>query len=128
MYDKFMEYVLKKKEKFHWRGKNWVRSLLQCYNPEEIASKIWRSWKFQYSSDKRGRVKALLDLGVSYNLMSLSIKKRIGDLKVWPIKITLELTKRSMKLAHGVAEDVLVRVEKFTFPFDFLVMEIEEDE
>ena len=32
-----------------------------------------------------------------------------------------------MKYPYGVAEDVLVKVDKFMFPVDFVVMDIEED-
>jgi len=41
--------------------------------------------------------------------------------------MTLQLADRSMKYPYGVAEDVLVKVDKFMFPVDFVVMDIEED-
>ncbi|XP_047180403.1 uncharacterized protein LOC124847056 [Vigna umbellata] len=71
--------------------------------------------------------KGLLDLGASINLMPLSILKRIWDLEVRPTQMTLQLADRSMKYPYGVAEDVLVKVDKFMFPVDFVVMDIEED-
>ena len=71
--------------------------------------------------------KALLDLGASINLMPLAMLKRIGDLEVKPTKMTLQLADRSLKLPYGVAEDVLVRVDKFLFPVDFVIKDIEED-
>ena len=39
----------------------------------------------------------------------------------------LQLVDRSMKYPYGVAEDVLVKVDKFMFLVDFVVMDIEED-
>jgi len=71
--------------------------------------------------------KALLYLGASINLMPFSMLKRIGDLEVRPTRMTLQLADRSMKYPYGVAEDVLVKVDKFMFPVDFVVMDIEED-
>jgi hypothetical protein len=71
--------------------------------------------------------KALLDLGASINLMPLSMLKRIGDLEVKPTRMTLQLANRSLKFPNGVAEDVLVKVDKFVFPVDFVIMDIEED-
>ena len=71
--------------------------------------------------------KALLDLGANINLMSLSMLRIIGDLEVRPTRMTLQLADRSMKYPYSVAEDVLVKVEKFMFPVDFVVMDIEED-
>ena len=41
--------------------------------------------------------------------------------------MTLQLADISMKYPYGVAEDVLVNVDKFMFPVDFVVMDIEED-
>ena len=46
------------------------------------------------------------------NLLSTSIyeKFRIGELK--PTSIILQLTDRSVKIPHGLIENVLVRVDK----------------
>ncbi|XP_020207892.1 uncharacterized protein LOC109792853 [Cajanus cajan] len=71
--------------------------------------------------------KALLDLGSSINLMPLSMLQRIGDVEVKPTKMTLQLADRSIKYPHGIVEDLLVKVDKFFFPVDFVVMDMEED-
>jgi len=46
--------------------------------------------------------KALLDLGVSINLIPLSILKKIGDVEVRPTCITLQLADRSIKHPYGI--------------------------
>ncbi|XP_020231904.1 uncharacterized protein LOC109812366 [Cajanus cajan] len=71
--------------------------------------------------------KALLDLGDSINLMPLYMLQRIGDVEVKPTRMTLQLTDRSIKYPHGIVEDLLVKVDKFFFPVDFVVMDMEED-
>ena len=71
---------------------------------------------------------ALLDLGASINLIPLAMLKRIGDLTIKPTKMTLQLANRVTKYPYGVVEDVLVKVEKFIFPVDFVVMDMTEDE
>ncbi|XP_019460147.1 PREDICTED: uncharacterized protein LOC109359907 [Lupinus angustifolius] len=71
--------------------------------------------------------KALLDLGAIINLMPLSMLKRIGDLEIKPIRMTLQVVDRSMKFPYGVVEDVLVKVDQLVFPLDFVIMDIEED-
>ena len=71
--------------------------------------------------------KALIDLGASINLIPLSMMRRIGDLEVKPMRMTLQLVDRSIKCPYGVIEDVLVKVDKFTFPVDFVILDIEED-
>ncbi|XP_019435886.1 PREDICTED: uncharacterized protein LOC109342340 [Lupinus angustifolius] len=51
----------------------------------------------------------------------------IGDLERKPTTMTLQLVDRSVKYPYGVAEDVLVKVDKLVFPVDFVIMDIEED-
>ena len=42
--------------------------------------------------------------------------------------ISLQLVDRSIKYPHGIIEDVLVKVDKFIFPTDFVVLDMEEDQ
>ena len=71
--------------------------------------------------------RALCDLGASINLMSLSIFRRLGLGEARPTTVTLQLADRSLKHPKGVIEDVLVKVDKFIFPADFIVLDMEED-
>ena len=71
--------------------------------------------------------KALIDLGVSINLMHFSMMRRIGDLEVKPMRMTLQLVDWSSKCPYGVIEDVLVKVDKLIFLVDFVILDMEED-
>ena len=71
--------------------------------------------------------KALLDLGASINLIPLSMLRRIGEVEVRPTRMTLQLENLSIKRPYGIIEDLLVKVDKFLFPVDFVVMDTEED-
>jgi len=71
--------------------------------------------------------KALIDLGASISLMPFSMCQRIGNLKITPTWMTLQLAERSITRSYGVVEDVLVKVCRFTFSMDFLIMNIKED-
>ena len=42
--------------------------------------------------------------------------------------MTLQLADRSIAYPRGVLEDVLVKVDKFIFPVDFVVLDMEEDQ
>ena len=66
--------------------------------------------------------RALCDLGASINLMPLSIFKRLGLGEARPTTGTLQLADRSLKHPRGIIEDVLVKVDKFIFPADFIVL------
>ena len=71
--------------------------------------------------------RALCDLGANINLIPLSIFKRLGYGEARPTTVTLQLEDRSMKHPRGIIEDVLVKVAKFIFLADFIVLDIEED-
>ena len=43
-------------------------------------------------------------------------------------RMTLQLADKSVARPMGIAEDVFVKVDKFVFPVDFVVMDIEEDD
>nr|GEV79828.1 DNA-directed DNA polymerase [Tanacetum cinerariifolium] len=70
---------------------------------------------------------ALADLGASINLMPLSIWKKISLPKLTPTRMTLELADRSITHPKGVAEDVFIKVGKFHFPTNFVVVDFEAD-
>ncbi|XP_059438721.1 uncharacterized protein LOC132171426 [Corylus avellana] len=47
----------------------------------------------------------------------------LGELK--PTAMTLQLANRSVKVPQGIVEDVLIKVDKFYFPVDFIVLDTE---
>ena len=67
------------------------------------------------------------DLGASINLMPMSVFKQLGIRDVRPINVTLQLVDRSFAYLEGKIEYVLVRVDKFIFPVDFIVLDYEAD-
>ncbi|GJZ27165.1 reverse transcriptase domain-containing protein [Tanacetum coccineum] len=66
---------------------------------------------------------ALADLGASINLMPCSIWKKLSLPELTPTQMILELADRSTTRPTGIAKDVLVRVGKFHFPADFVVID-----
>ncbi|XP_058217377.1 uncharacterized protein LOC131328450 [Rhododendron vialii] len=67
----------------------------------------------------------LLDLGATVNLIPYSVYEQLGLGELKPTLVTLQLADRSIKVPHGVIEDVLVNVNDFYFPADFIVLDIE---
>ncbi|GKC97298.1 DNA-directed DNA polymerase [Tanacetum coccineum] len=70
---------------------------------------------------------ALADLGASINLMPLSFWKKLSLPELTPTRMTLELADRSITHPKGLTEDVYVKVGKFHFPTDFVVVDFEAD-
>ncbi|XP_057811782.1 uncharacterized protein LOC131026018 [Salvia miltiorrhiza] len=71
--------------------------------------------------------KALCDLGASINLMPLSIFQQLAIGEMKPTSIALQMADRSVTYPRGIVEDVLVKVNEFIFPADFVVLDFEED-
>ncbi|GJU75596.1 reverse transcriptase domain-containing protein [Tanacetum coccineum] len=70
---------------------------------------------------------ALADLGASINLMSYSLYAKLSLTTLKPTKISVRLADISFQYPVGIAENMLVEVGKFTFPVDFVVLEMEEE-
>ena len=67
--------------------------------------------------------RALLDLGASVNLLPYLIFQslNLGELK--PTFVTLLLADRSVKVPREIIKDVLVQVDKFIYPVDFILLD-----
>ncbi|GJS03815.1 hypothetical protein Tco_0320323, partial [Tanacetum coccineum] len=70
---------------------------------------------------------ALVDLGASVSVMPLSIYLNLGLGELAHTKLTVELADRNMKYSKGITENVLVGIGKFTFPVDFIILDVPED-
>ncbi|GKD46036.1 reverse transcriptase domain-containing protein, partial [Tanacetum coccineum] len=70
---------------------------------------------------------ALDDLGASINLMPLSVWKKLSLPNLTSTRMNLELADRSITRPIGVTEDVFVKVGKFHFLADFVVVDYDAD-
>ncbi|XP_057739975.1 uncharacterized protein LOC130957098 [Arachis stenosperma] len=71
--------------------------------------------------------KALCDLGSSINLMPLSMMRRLSIKEVKPTRMSLQLADRSLVIPNGVVENLLVKVGKFIFPANFVILNLDEE-
>nr|GEV08415.1 hypothetical protein [Tanacetum cinerariifolium] len=70
---------------------------------------------------------SLADLGVSINLMALSVWEGLSLPELTPTCMTLKLVDRLVSKPIGIAKDVSVKVGVFHFPADFVVVDFEPD-
>jgi hypothetical protein len=70
---------------------------------------------------------ALMDIGTNINIMPLATFRKldIGTLK--PTSIVVQLADETFRMPVGIVEDVLVRVDKFILPADFVILDMDED-
>nr|GEU29922.1 reverse transcriptase domain-containing protein [Tanacetum cinerariifolium] len=96
---------------------------------KKLPEKLGDPGKFLIPCDFSGMDEclALADLGASINLMPLSVWSKLSLPELSPTCMTLELVDRSISRPVGVAEDVSVKVKKYHFPTDFVVVDFDAD-
>ncbi|KAL4330266.1 uncharacterized protein [Arachis hypogaea] len=130
LYVKFMKELLSKKRTL--KGDETVVMTKEC--SAIIQSKLPRkmqdpgSFQIPCTIGSTTFKKTLCDLGASINLMPLSVMKKLQIKEAKPTRITLQMVDKSMKYAHGIVENILVKVEKFILPTDFVILDMGEDE
>ncbi|GKC84097.1 reverse transcriptase domain-containing protein [Tanacetum coccineum] len=71
--------------------------------------------------------KALADLRANVSVMPYLTYTTLGLGDLIPTKLIIELVDRTVKQPKGIAENVLVGIDKFNFPVDFIILDIPED-
>jgi hypothetical protein len=69
--------------------------------------------------------RALLDLGASVNLLPYTFYVQLGLGELKPTSMTLQMASQSVKVPWGIVEDVLIKVDKFYFSVDFIMLDTE---
>ena len=59
--------------------------------------------------------------------MPLSVARRLGFGELTPTGMTLQMADRTLAHPKGILENVLIKVGKFIFPVDLVVIDIKED-
>nr|GEZ52588.1 reverse transcriptase domain-containing protein [Tanacetum cinerariifolium] len=96
---------------------------------KKLPEKLGNPGRFLISCDfsKFDNCLALADLGASINLMPLSIWMKLRLPTLSDTKMALELADRTISKPTSVAENVFVKVGKFYFPADFVVLDFVAD-
>lgn len=81
-----------------------------------------------YPIEDRTFKKVLIDLRASVSLMSLSIYPKLVIRKFNDRRMNLKFAYHSIKHAYGIAVDVLIKIEKFSFLVDIVIVDMSEDE
>ncbi|GKA10491.1 reverse transcriptase domain-containing protein [Tanacetum coccineum] len=116
--------LLNNKEKLFDLAKTLVNENCSAVILKKLPEKLGDPGKFLIPCDFLELVEclALADLGARINLMPLSIWKKLALPELTPTQMILDLADRSTTSPSGIAEDVFVKVGKFHFPADFVVI------
>ncbi|GKB77243.1 reverse transcriptase domain-containing protein [Tanacetum coccineum] len=117
--------LLNNKEKLFDLAKTPVNENCSAVILKKLPEKLRDPGKFLIPCDFPEIVEclALADLGASINLMPLSIWKKLSLPELTPTRMIFELADRSTTSPSSIAEDVFVKVGKFHFPADFVVVD-----
>ncbi|GJV16747.1 reverse transcriptase domain-containing protein, partial [Tanacetum coccineum] len=69
----------------------------------------------------------LADLGASISLMPYTMYKKLGLGEPKATRMSLELADRLIQYSRGIIENVLIKVDKFVLPIDFVILDMPED-
>ncbi|CAN6720271.1 unnamed protein product [Malus baccata var. baccata] len=71
--------------------------------------------------------RALIGLGASINLMHFSVFQRLGQGKIKPTSVIVQLADRSVAYSRGIIEDLIIKVDNLYLPADFVILDMDED-
>ena len=65
----------------------------------------------------------LVDLGATINIMTIETVKKLGLTNLRPTTTILELVYRSTIKPEGILDDLVISVDSWEYPTDFLVLQ-----
>ena len=65
----------------------------------------------------------LVDLGVAINVMTIETVRKLGLTNLRPTPTVLELADRSTIKPEGILDDLVISVDSWEYPADFLVLQ-----
>nr|GEU36131.1 lysophospholipid acyltransferase 1-like [Tanacetum cinerariifolium] len=71
--------------------------------------------------------KALIDLEASVSVMAYSTFTNLDLRKLAPTNLIIELADRTVKRPKGIAKNMLIEIDKFVLPADFIVLDMPKD-
>ena len=127
-YAKFLKEILSKKRRFAEGVVN-LTATYSAVRKKNLPEKMKDPGSFTIPCTIGGFEiqKALCDSGASINLMPLFVARKLSLGELTPTTVTLQMADRTMAKPEGIIENVLVKVGKFVFPVDFIILDIEQD-
>ncbi|GJS58073.1 reverse transcriptase domain-containing protein [Tanacetum coccineum] len=128
-FNKWLSLLLRNKEKLEEIAIMIVNAECSAVIMNKVPEKLedLRKFLIPCALQELNRTSALADSGASINLLPHFIYKKLELEALTPTRMTLELANRSITHPMGIAEDVVVRVDGFTFLADFVVVNFEPD-
>ncbi|GJR35690.1 reverse transcriptase domain-containing protein [Tanacetum coccineum] len=128
-YGKFLKELISNKHKIKQISAAFLSDESSAMIQNKVPPKLGdpRSFLIPCNFNKTFSCNALADLGASINFIPYSLYAKLSLENLKPTKMSVRLADRSFQYPVGIAKNMLVEVGKFTFPTDFVILEMEED-
>ncbi|GJU65901.1 reverse transcriptase domain-containing protein [Tanacetum coccineum] len=128
-YGKFLKELISKKHKIEQISAAFLSDESSTMIQNKVPPKLGdlESFLIPCNLIKTFSCNALAVLGASINLTPYSLYANLSLGTPKPTKMSVRLADRLFQYPVGIAENRLVEVGKFTFPVDFVILEMEED-
>ncbi|GJY96411.1 reverse transcriptase domain-containing protein [Tanacetum coccineum] len=128
-YGKFLKELINNKHKIEQISAAFLSNESSAILQNKVPPKLGDPGSFLIpcNFNKAFSCNALADLGASINLIPYSLYAKLSLETLKPTKMSVRLADRSFQYPVGIAKNMLVEVDKFTFPVDFVILEMEED-
>ncbi|XP_073120160.1 uncharacterized protein [Henckelia pumila] len=126
-YDKFLKDLLRNKKKLNEVTQVTLNEGCSAVLKNELSRKFHdpESFSIPCNIGKFSVDNVLCDLGSSINLMSHALSKKLGICNIEPSNISLKFVDGSIKYLRGVVENILVKIDKFLYPIDFVILDMD---
>ncbi|GKB15968.1 reverse transcriptase domain-containing protein [Tanacetum coccineum] len=128
-YGKFLKELISNKQKIEQISAAFLSdesfAILQNKVPPKLGDP--RSFLIPCNFNETFSCNALAELGASINLMPYSLYAKISLETLKPTKMSVRLADQSFQYPVAIAKNMLVKVGKFIFPVDFIILKMEED-
>ncbi|GKA76978.1 reverse transcriptase domain-containing protein [Tanacetum coccineum] len=128
-YGKFLKELISNKHKIEQISVAFLSDESSAMIQTKVPPKLEDPGSFLISCNfnKTFSYNALADLRTSISLMPYSLYAKLSLETLKPTKISVRLADKSFQYPVGIAKNMLVKVGKFTFLADFVILEMEED-
>nr|GEY85711.1 reverse transcriptase domain-containing protein [Tanacetum cinerariifolium] len=128
-YEKFLKELISNKHKIEQISDALLSDESSAMIQNKVPPKLGDPESFLISCNfnKAFSCNALANIGASINLMPYSLYAKLSFKTLKPTKMSVRLADMSFQYLVGITENMLVEVGKFTFPVDFVILEMKED-
>ncbi|GJU49301.1 putative reverse transcriptase domain-containing protein [Tanacetum coccineum] len=127
-YGKFLKELISNKHKIEQISAGFLSDESSAMIQNKVPLKLGdpKSFLIPCNFNKTFSCNALADLGANINLMPYSLYAKLSLKNLKPTKMSVRLADKSFQYSVRIAENMLIKVGKFTFPADFVILEMEE--